>query len=102
MVFQNNLAVLSLVKRQYLPSHARRVICLLLLMAASTEELQHSESICSLDGLGEMWRFGFWVGAREVRPQLLVLEEGGNHRQCKLKSEHSGQCDEADGNFMEG
>lgn len=39
----------------------RHVICLLLLMAASTEELQHSESICSLDGLGVMWRFGFWV-----------------------------------------
>lgn len=64
-----------MVKQQYLPSHARRVICFLLLMAASAEELQHSESICSLDGLGvnvEIWILG---GEREISPQQLLLEK---------------------------
>lgn len=59
--FQLNLAILSLVKQQYLPSHAGHVICLLLLMPVRTEELRHSESICGLEDLGVMWRFGFWV-----------------------------------------
>lgn len=88
--FQHNLAILSLVKQQYLPSHAGHVICLLLLLPVRTEELQHSEIICGLDDLGVMWRFGFWVVKERSAPQLLLLErkEETNINSFKFKLEH--------------
>lgn len=76
---QQNPAILCMIKQQYLPSHARHFICLLLLMAASTEELQHSESICSLDGLGVKWRDGYWV----ERARSASAVTPGNRRKPK-------------------
>lgn len=102
--FQNNLAILSLVKQQYLPSHAGHVICLLLLMPVRTEEPQHSESICGLDDLGVMWRFGFWMVKGRSAPQLLLLErkeETNINSTFKFKLEPWDQRDRADGSFIE-